>query len=196
MKEPWDQVHGDPLAALRDGDPGPFERFVEVETSTLLGFFRRLGASREEAEDLTQDTIVKLYRSAPRYEARERFEALAYRVARNAWIDAGRRASVRPARAAGGDGALEAGLPRVASEPDVERLAESRESGERLEAAMARLSQAQREVFELGALQELPYEQVAAILSIPVGTVKSRMFNAVRKLRELLETSDSGGAES
>ena len=59
-------------------------------------------------------------------------------------------------------------------------------ANDELRAALAELPDKHRLVFELGILQELPYADISAALEIPVGTVKSRMFHAVRKLREAL----------
>ena len=191
MRGAWDDEPLDPLAALREGDPAPFDRFVETEAATLIGFFRRLGADWAEAEDLAQDTFLKLYRSAPRYAARERFASYVFRVARNAWIDLGRRRSVRPEPAAGAGREPGPELRLVDQAPTPERLTAAREEAGRLERALARLPEPQRLVFELGVLQELPYEQVGSALSVPVGTVKSRMFNAVRRLRDLLDDDGS-----
>ena len=53
--------------------------------------------------------------------------------------------------------------------------------------AVARLPESMREVVELGVFQDLPYAEVSEILGIPVGTVKSRMYNAIRKLKEMLD---------
>ena len=58
---------------------------------------------------------------------------------------------------------------------------------------MAALPEAMRQVVELGVYQDLPYAEVARILGIPAGTVKSRMFNAIRILREELEISPDDG---
>ena len=58
--------------------------------------------------------------------------------------------------------------------------------GEDVRRAVARLPEGLRDVVELGVFQDLPYAEVGKILKIPVGTVKSRMFNALRKLKELL----------
>jgi RNA polymerase sigma-70 factor (ECF subfamily) len=185
----WDEPTQDPLSALRDGDPTPFERFVVLEAATLLGFFRRLGAPAEEAEDLAQETLLKLYRNAQRYEARESFSSFVFRVARNAWIDSQRRRSVRPERAAGGGGDDDPDrAARVTAEqPEAGAGLDSRTRGAALLDALGALPEGQRAVFELGALQELPYEEVSEVLGIPVGTVKSRMFHAVRRLRERLK---------
>jgi RNA polymerase sigma-70 factor (ECF subfamily) len=187
LRDQWEDAR-DPLAALRDGDPTLYAQFVEAETVSLLGFFRRLGAGAEEAEDLTQDTLLKLYRSAARYQPRERFRSFCFRVARNAWIDAERRRSVRPEAAAGQADGEEGPELRIPSElPGPERQSDAEEQIRRLAAGLDALSPAHRAVFELGAIQELGYAEVASILSIPEGTVKSRMFHAVRKLREHLD---------
>jgi len=188
VKGTWD-ARPDPLEALREGDPGPFEAFVGSEASTFVAFFLRLGAGRDQAEDLTQDVFLKLFRHAETYEAHGRFGAFSMRIARNAWIDHTRRASVRPRPAAGS-------LPGDDDEPSYEQVDVSGGTpGERIERddearrvtrALARLSEPHRLVFELGVVQELPYPEIAEALSIPVGTVKSRMHHAVRKLRDLL----------
>ena len=186
MKGAWD-ADRDPLAALRDGNPGPFEAFVAAESATFLAFFLRLGALRPEAEDLTQELFLKLFRHAPHYQARDRFSAYSFRVARNAWIDRQRRSAVRPAPA-GGDVGEQAFEQRVAVDPrePLERVV-AEEEAQRLTRALAALSEAHRMVFELGVVQERPYAEIAETLGIPVGTVKSRMYHAVRKLRAELE---------
>jgi RNA polymerase sigma-70 factor (ECF subfamily) len=195
LKDRWDDER-DPLAALRAGDRGPFEAFVARETRTFLGFFLRLGARREEAEDLTQEVFLKLYRSREGYMARERFAPYAFRVARNAWIDRRRRTAAQPRIVDGRAGENENDderasfideLPANAGGP--ERGLEKREGTERVHRALSELSAPHRAVFELGVLQELPYSEIAGLLSIPVGTVKSRMFQAVRLLRDDLAPS-------
>jgi len=176
----------DPLLALQLGERGPFERFVRESAATLLGFFRRLGASDQEAEDLTQDVYMKLYLAAPRYTADERFTAYVFRVARNAWTDAGRRRAARvDLRQAAGDEEL-----ALVAEPEEFGALEALSRGEQahaLRAAAAQLSEGHRLVFELGVLQELSYEEIARALDIPIGTVKSRMHHALRRLRAALQ---------
>ena len=102
MNEDW-KAESDPLAALGSGDPKPFEAFVIRETTTFLAFFRRLGAQPGEAEDLTQDLALKLYRQAQTYRAEGRFGAYAFRVARNLWIDRVRKVGREPRRTQGPD---------------------------------------------------------------------------------------------
>ncbi len=195
MKGAWDRER-DPLAALQSGEPGPFEAFVEAESGTFLAYFRRLGAGPSEAEDLAQETFLKLYESAAHYRPERRFAPFAFRIARNAWIDRRRRLGAsRIRRAESLETEASRWEDRVASTGDapsarLEREDESR----RVAAALARLSEAHRAVFELGVMQELGYEEISALLEIPVGTVKSRMFHAVRRLREsLVRSEDQSG---
>ena len=183
----WD-TDRDPLEALRAGDRGPFEAFVRSETSTFLGFFRRLGADEAEAEDLVQEVFLKLFQSARSYQPAGRFGAFAFRIARNAWIDRRRRGGLR-ARPTGGDDDPDT-EPRERwpedGAPGPRVVAERREEAARLREALATLPEHHRLVFELGVIQERPYSEISQLLEIPEGTVKSRMFHAVRRLRELL----------
>ena len=161
------------------------------EASTLLGFFRRLGASAPEAEDLAQDVFLKLYRHSRTYRADERFVPFVFRVARNAWVDRSRRRQARPTlveppRDAQG-GELEAwGAADERSDAEADAAARRGDETRRMLEALDELAPGHREVFELGAMQELSYQEVGELLGIPVGTVKSRMFHAVRRLREAL----------
>lgn len=179
----------DPLDALRRGDTGPFEAFVSEWSGRLIGFFRRLGAGRSEAEDLAQDVFLKVYRSTSTYQARSAFGSYVLRVARNAWIDRRRRQAARPGGSAmdvsrDGEETREYVDPRA---EDPTARAEVGEESERLRAALRRLPAAHAEVFELAVLQERPYAEISELLDIPVGTVKSRVFHALRKLRADLE---------
>ena len=193
MKGTWDSDR-DPLVALRRGDPVLFEEFVRSEAGTLIAFFRRLGADRTEAEDLSQEVFLKLYRSATSYQPQRAFSSYALRVAKNAWIDRRRRRGARP-ELRSIDGLVDADSDEAGA--SLSATLESREpapwsrlargdEAQRLREALAKLPDAQAVVFDLAVVQRLPYPAIADVLGIPVGTVKSRVFNAVRALRELL----------
>ena len=187
MKKSWDGEQ-DALAARAAGDPELFEAFVRTEMVTLLGFFRRLGGSQDEIEDLVQDTIVKLFRSANMYSSSDRFEAYVFRAARNVWIDSRRRAGVRGAVAAKADDDGADFLPNFeGGEPEPFEQIEAMERSEILMRAVQKLDDAHRIVFELGVIQGLSYTEVSDIAGVPVGTIKSRVHNAVRKLRDMLD---------
>lgn len=189
MKETWDDPP-DPLEALQNGDRNPYEAFVRDAAGDLAGFFRRFGAAPADAEDLVQDVFLKMYRSYHNYRPEGRFRAFVLRTARNAWVDRARRRGARPRLVAGGGlaedapGALELAVDESVQEPTA--ALEAAETRGRVGLALQDLSESHRLVFELGVVQELPYAQISELLEVPVGTIKSRMFHAVRRLRELL----------
>ena len=195
----WD-FSRDPLEALQAGDPAPYEAFVHSHARLLVDFFQRRGASRHGAEDLAQDVLVKLFDHAERYRSEGRFRALVYRVAHNVWIDERRRRSVRPrlaSAAAEADASPDAEGPlgrEVHDGPGPEELAAVREEAARLRDAVDELPETHRAVFELGVVEELDYAEISGALEIPVGTVKSRMYHAVRKLRRALGWDETGEA--
>lgn len=188
------QLPIDPLLALQHGNPAPFESFVRSHARTMMAFFQQRGAAPARLEDLAQEVFLRLHQGAARYRPEERFSSYCFRVARNVWIDECRRAGVRPELARGGEQESEEAREPVA--PPVDPLAGLVEGEEQAAVArlLATLPASHREVFELAVLGELSYGEIGALLSIPVGTVKSRMFYAVRRLREELEAR--GGREA
>lgn len=172
---------GDPLVALRGGDPGPFEEFVRLHARTLVAFFRQRGATPPRAEDLAQEVFLKLYQGSASYRPEERFAAYFFRVARNVWIDDCRRAATRAHE--GTHRAEASELEPVGPPCDPGAALAIEEESARLGELLGELSPTHRRVFELAVLGELSYTEIASILSIPLGTVKSRMFYAIRRLR-------------
>jgi RNA polymerase sigma-70 factor (ECF subfamily) len=173
----------DPLLRFRGGDARAFEELVRAYGDRLVKFFRRLGADAETSEDLTQEVFLKMLRGAFEYEGRGRFDAFVFRVARNAWVDHVRAIRARPrARPLEREG-VRGGLPIPDGAPGPDARAGEREDSDRLLEGLCRLSEGERLVVELGLFQGLSYAEIATVLEIPVGTVKSRMFAAVRRLR-------------
>jgi RNA polymerase sigma-70 factor (ECF subfamily) len=181
----------DLMLRVREGHAPAFEALVARFLRPLVRFFHRMGADLSLAEDCAQDVFLKLYRMRASYEPRAKFSTFLFRVARNHWIDVWRHRAAGPSTVSADDatGEGEEGrlgdrlLGRGAPPPDG---AVSREAVEALKAAVARLPAEHREVLALTRSGTLRYEEVAAILEIPVGTVKSRMHAAVRALREAL----------
>ena len=182
LKDPG-QGTGDPLVALREGDPGPFEAYVTSSRQPLPGFLRPTGSLAERADDLVQETFLKLFRLASQhasgadYAAQGRFDAYAFRVARNVWIDRSRRWAAQPRHS--GQDLTELPLAtdarrETAAPPTAEAQLELEEESERVRQAVSALPETHRLVFELGVVQELPYGEIADALEIPVGTVVAR----------------------
>lgn len=166
------------MMAAAAGDMKSFETLVVRHQTSLLNFFRRSGVYTD-AEDLVQQTFIRLYRYRGRYSPRAKFTTFLYLLARQVRVDEVRkRIRVRTLRErlVADEGAEEP----VTTEAPYDGLSDD------LQAALDRLSNAHREVVVLGVLQELPYAEVAEITGVPVGTVKSRMFHALKVLRRIL----------
>lgn len=187
-------VH-DLLARFRDGDESAFDAIVSTYQARVVNFFYRLCWDRDRAEDFAQMLFVKLLRGAAKYRPEGKLSTFVFRVATNLWIDHYR--STRPrGRLYSLDQAMLNGKPPQL-ESDVEppdTAAERREEKERLRSALEELTEPHRLVFELAVYQEMPYAQIGEVLGIPVGTVKSRMHNSVKALKEILAREQSRSA--
>lgn len=179
------------MERLALGDESALEELYERWSGPLLSFLYGMCRDRDLAEDLMQGVFLKVWRAAPRYQPLAKFSTWLFQIARNHFLNE-REKRLRRVQPVSLDapGRLEDGstlAARVADDgPAPDDLALSGELGEHIAEAVARLPEKLRSVWVLGAGQGLPYREVAEILEIPVGTVKSRMFQAVRQLREEL----------
>ncbi|HUR27758.1 MAG TPA: RNA polymerase sigma factor, partial [Planctomycetota bacterium] len=137
-----------------------------------------------------------LYRHAANYRPQGTFEAFALRIARNAWIDRRRRDATRvSARPFSAIGPQASGLGvQAAHGVEPERRMAQREEQRRIARALSVLSEDHALIFELAIVQARPYQEIAEELAIPVGTVKSRVFHALRRMRAALEAPESSRA--
>jgi len=168
------------MLRVRDGDGEAFAVLVRRHQKMLLNFFARSGV-QYDYEDLVQQTFLRLYRYRDRYVATAKFTTFLFLLARQVWIDELRRRKRHERLVAG-----------LSAEPNPDYVdseaADATASGEMdLKRALEALPEGLRQVVELGVYQDLPYAEISKILDIPVGTVKSRMFNALAKLRAFLE---------
>ncbi len=163
------------MAQVRAGRENAFRMLVERHQRPLLNFFARMGASNH-GEDLAQMTFVRLWTYRKKYKPTAKFTTFLYTLARHTWLDFLRRQKrfrlfadrYREEIPVSSDG----GLPRLQRRLD-------------LQTALDKLSPKLREVLVLAVQQSLAYEEIAQILRIPVGTVKSRVFNAMATLQEM-----------
>ena len=183
----------DLMLRVQAGEPGAFPRLVERFLRPLVSFFHRLGADPSTAEDCAQEVFVKVYRTRAVYEVRAKFSTYLFSIARHHWIDVVRHRAAGPTTvssdAVGGEGVEDGGrlVDRFEGRADApESGVSDAELARALRAAVDDLPAEQREVFALTQVEGLRYEEIAVILRVPVGTVKSRMHTAVRTLRARL----------
>ena len=168
------------MESVRTGDPGAFEALSGRWRPRLVNFFRGLGADSHGAEDCAQEALLRVYRYRDAYRPEVPFPAFLFTLGRRAFLDWRRRRVRWTSR----NSTLPADDLGLAPATEDATLAQ----GERIDlaAALATLPRRWRDVVELGAIQGLPYHRVAALLGLPVGTVKSRMHHAVLRLRKVL----------
>jgi RNA polymerase sigma-70 factor (ECF subfamily) len=144
----------------------------------VKGYLLRLGAPSAAAEDLAQEAMVSVWRRAASFDAaKAKASTWIFVIARNAWIDKLRREKVELAYRS---------VTIVSEESQDEAPEEATVRGqteEQVAAAMAILSDDQRQVVRLSFFEDRPHSEIAAHLSLPLGTVKSRLRLALIKLR-------------
>ena len=166
-----------------------FEALVGRYEAALVRYFFRYTWDRARSEDLAQEVFVRLFTHARDYEPTAKFTTYLYRIAHNLWVDDCRRR-----RHERGQVSLEAENAEgvslrevVLSGADGPRdEARKEEIVEAVMGAVEALPEEHKAVFVLAEVEGLKYAEVAAILDIPEGTVKSRMHAAVKRLRERL----------
>jgi len=170
-------------AALRRRDSGEIGRIVDRYHYRLLRYLVYLTGRRDSAEDLVQDTWMRVLDRARQYDGRSRFEPWLFSVARNLAIDHLRRE--------GRDMVSELdGLSDAADSPFA-AAARSEDAG-RIAAAMEALPPAYREALLLRFQEELSLDEIAAVAGAPVSTVSSRIQRGLAILRTQLEGDAHG----
>ena len=142
----------------------------------LLNFFWRQGVSPSEGEDLVQETYLRLWKYRADYRPTAKLSTFLFILARQVRIDALRHRTRRENRE-----------ERWGREQPTSEGPKAFGVREDVRWAVGKLSEPLRDVIELGVFQDLPYAEVEDILGIPVGTVKSRMHNALKELRETFD---------
>jgi len=180
------------MLRYRDGDVRAFELLVTRHRKPLFNFILRFVRDTAAAEDVTQETFLRLVKGADAYERQAKFTTWLYTIARNLCVDASRRGKHRKAASLDapiGDEDGSASLLDLV--PDggaaVDRQAQSKELRLRLQQAIESLPDEQREIFLLREVADLQFNEIASVIGCPENTVKSRMRYALEKLREALE---------
>jgi RNA polymerase sigma-70 factor (ECF subfamily) len=195
-----------PMSALRDesdeslmeqyqkGEVRAFEVLLGRHRGPVYNFLYRYVNHQALAEDLLQEVFLRVIKGADAYQRNAKFTTWLYTIARNLCVDASRRQKHRRAasldqpmdKSGEGDGAaLRDVIPHGGAA--VDRQVIGKELGGRIEQAIARLVEEQREVFVMREILNMPFKEIAEVTKVPENTVKSRMRYALEKLREELQ---------
>lgn len=178
----------DLMERFRDGDARAFETLLERHERKIFNFIFRFVRQREVANDLLQETFLRVVKNAKRYTRKAKFTTWLYTIARNQSIDALRRQKHRRHRSLdqsiGHEATGQTLLDRVPGRsPDGFERTDAHEVSARVSAAIDELSDEQREVFVMREIMQLKFREIAEIVGVSENTIKSRMRYALEHLR-------------
>jgi RNA polymerase sigma-70 factor (ECF subfamily) len=163
------------MQEVRAGNVGKLETLFDRHHRALFRYFVRLTSDHAWSEDLVQEVFFRILKYRHTWQAETTFRAWMYQVGRNVWIDqAGKHK---------GEVALGADAGEIGSrEAPADRQVQARQETALLRRALAALPPEKREVLVMSRYQELKYDEIASVLKCEVGTVKVRVYRALREL--------------
>jgi RNA polymerase sigma-70 factor (ECF subfamily) len=185
------------VKAIQRGQTQAWSTLLTRYQDRLFGVCYRMVGDREMAADLTQDSMVKIIEGLSTYDGRSKLSTWMIRVTMNVCLSKMRSEKLRrhasldaPEKGVGREG--RSGADRLEDsrerEPDPGSGVERDELRRMMAAALLRIAPEQRAILVLRDSRDLDYDQIAEVLNIPVGTVKSRLFRARAALREAIES--------
>jgi RNA polymerase sigma-70 factor, ECF subfamily len=168
-------------------DVEAFGKIVDAYQSRVFGFVRRMVADVEDASDISQEVFIRAFQSFGRFDGRSSVRTWLFRIAHNLCVDRARKQSRTP---------LETRIEATFEEEEPLEIRDVRWNPETatldeelamaVEAAIATMSEKLRSVLLLHDQEDMAYEEIAKMLNVPVGTVKSRLFLARAHLQNAL----------
>ena len=194
-------VPSDPIDAIIErcltGDQAAWEQIVRQHWRKVFNIAYKFTGKHDEAEDLTQDVFLKIFKSLHTFDQRANFQTWLVSVSRNLCIDHYR--SVRKERETIDRDVDANTLMPISKSPSPVAALEARDRVEMLRKALEQLPPTLRSAVMLRDIQELSYQEIADRLALPEGTVKSRinrgrteLARQIRRLRDELETGVAG----
>lgn len=177
LKSP-EAVESNLIDRCRRGDAEAFGRFVDLYQTRVLGFVRRMVSNPDDAADIAQETFLRAFQSFSRFDGRSSARTWLFRIAHNLCIDRARRLDRRVEETALIDSEDESVMDVSDDRWQPDRLVLDDELREAVERGIEAMSEKLRAVLLLHDREEMAYDEIAATLGIPVGTVKSRLFLA------------------
>lgn len=170
------------LATVAMADQSAFERLYRQYEKRVYQYVYTLVNDQTVAEDIVGETMMAIWRGAGTFSGTSRVSTWIFGIARHKSLDAIRKLG-RQQREVDLDGAMDLPNPQESPLEDVHR----KQMETITQRALATLSREHQEVLRLVFYEELPYEEIAAMLSIPTNTVKTRVYYAKKRLKEQLE---------
>lgn len=173
----------------RKGNLEAFSKLVEQNKKLVYHLAYNMTSNREDAEDISQEVFIKVYKSLDKFRGDAKLSSWIYRITMNACLSLRRKKS---SRVKAGSEDVEDYLEHNSTEMNIsfeqnpERFAERGFMKKNLERAIIVLSPREKSVFILRNMNELPFGEISEILKLTLGTVRSLNFRALQKLRHQL----------
>lgn len=170
-----------------------FGKLIDAYQSRVIGYIRRMVRDQDDALDIAQEVFIRAYQAFDRFDGRASLRTWLFRIAHNLCIDRARRADRMPVV-----GSLESqdGESETLDVADVrwdpQQIALDGEVRAVLEAGLASMSDKLKTVLLMHDGEDMGYEEIAAAIDVPIGTVKSRLFLARAHLKKCLEAYRRG----
>lgn len=183
-----DAVEASLVERCRKKDVQAFGQLIDAYQARVFGFVRRMVNNPDDAADVTQEVFIRAFQSMDRFDGRASLRTWLFRIAYNLCIDRSRRSDRRVSEVAlvePGDEGETLDVADVRWQP--EQMVLDKELVELIEQGIRSMSEKLRSVLLLHDREEMQYEEIAGLLNIPVGTVKSRLFLARSHLQNVLK---------
>ncbi|MCP5536502.1 MAG: sigma-70 family RNA polymerase sigma factor [Akkermansiaceae bacterium] len=182
-----DEVDVALMLRVGDGDEQAFEELIERHQSAVIGTVAKMLGNASDAEDIAQQVFIRLWKSAPRYQATAKFTTFLFTIARNLVFNESRRRSRKKEYSMDerqDDFHLQTQDDVTASPDDVMLQNELRAA---VDKAIADLPEKQRLAVILRRYEGMPYDEIGRVLELSVSAVKSQLFRARNTLRDSLQ---------
>jgi RNA polymerase sigma-70 factor (ECF subfamily) len=179
----------------RRGDPNALETLICKYQGRIYNLILKICSNPDDAAELTNDTFVKVLENIDKFESRSGFYTWVFRIAVNLTLNYRKRKATvgftsLDAKLASDDEQARQGLAAILSDdksPDPAQVAENKELCELLQKSIQKLDEDNRAIIVLRDIEGMAYEQIAEVLNVELGTVKSRLSRARAALRQILE---------
>ncbi|GHU71054.1 hypothetical protein AGMMS49992_04400 [Clostridia bacterium] len=181
------------IKRAQNGDTEAYEQLILPLEQRIYALCYRITNNREDAFDCAQEVMLRAYRSIGEYRSQASFATWIYRITTNVCLDMIRRRRVKPFVSL--EALMDTGFPLADRSHNPHDLLERSDLNQALKEGIARLPLEMRAAIILRDVQGLTYEEVASILHINIGTVKSRISRARERLRRMLSVYVVGASQ-
>ena len=179
------------VKAALGGSVHAWEKLVRRYEKKLYNYGLRISGDKSDAMDLMQEVFVGVYRNLHSFRGDAKFSSWLFRIAHNKAIDLGRRNALLKGRVNSLEEKdfLEGQLTPADAEFEPDRRLSNQEQNQHIQALLKQLPMEQRLIVELKVFQALTFDEIAQMQEISENTAKTRFYNALRKMRLVLENS-------